>query len=57
MILFFVEWVVECVAVVFDLVGFLMFFVLGVRVVLLCVGVVGVLLQPRLGLRYTFSCS
>ena len=57
LILFFVDGVVEFVVVVFGLVGFLLFCVLGVRVVLLCVDVVGVLLQPCLGLLYTYSCS
>ena len=57
LILFFVDGVVEFVVVVFGLVGFLLFSVLGVRVVLLCIDVVGVLLQPCLGLLYTFSCS
>ena len=49
--------VVEFVVVVFGLVCFLLFCVLGLRVVLLCIGVVGVLLQPCLGLLYTYSCS
>ena len=57
LILFFVAWLVEFVVVVFGLVGFLLFCVLGVRVVLLCVDVVGVLLQPCLGLLYTYPCS
>ena len=57
LILFFVEGVVEFVVVVFGLVGFLLFCVLGVRAVLLCIDVVGVLLQPCLGLLYTYYCS
>ena len=57
LILFFVELVVEFVVVVFGFVGFLLFCVLGARVVMVCVDVVGVLLQPSLGLLYTNSCS
>ena len=46
-----------CCCVGVGLVGFLLFCVRGVRVVLLCIDVVGVLLQPCLGLLYTYSCS
>ena len=57
LVLFFVEGVVECGVVVVVLVGFLLFCDLGVRAVLLCIDVVGVLLQPCLVLRYMYYCS